>query len=93
MERKAVRVVGFGCAEERHVAVSLNGEGEEDLVVEVKNGRGAIEGAPDRFLLRLPQGTGLWVVVESQRSHGRLVADCARGLGPFGSSAPRPPYH
>jgi transposase len=81
MERKAVRVVGFDCAEERHVAVLLNGEGEEELVVEVENGRGAIEEALSRLVLRLPRGTGLRVVVESQRSHGRLVADCARGLG------------
>ena len=81
MESEMVRVVGFDCAEERHVAVLLNGEGEVERTVEVENAREAIEEALGRLLLQLPGGTGLQVVVESQRSHGRLVADCVRRLG------------
>jgi len=81
VKSELVRVVGFDCAEECHVAVLLDGEGKVELTVEVENAREAIEEAIGRFLLRLPEGVVLRAVVESQRSHGRLVADCARRLG------------
>ena len=81
MRSDPVRVVGFDCAEERHVAVLLNSNGEVESTEEVVNSWEAIEETLGRFLLRLPQGCTLRVAVESQRSHGRLVADCARTLG------------
>lgn len=74
-------MVGFDCAEESHVAVLLDGGGEVEQEVEVENSRESLEEAFGGFLLRLPEGAVLRVVVESQRSHGRLVADCARRLG------------
>ena len=76
-----VRVVGVDCAEERHVAVLLDAGGEVEHTVEIGNSREEIEEALGSVLLRLPAGAMLCVAVESQRSHGRLVADCARLLG------------
>ncbi len=75
------RVVGVDCAEERHVMVLLDGGGEVGRVVEVENRWEPIGEALGGMLLRVPSGGRLSVVVESQRSHGRLVADCARELG------------
>jgi transposase len=76
-----VRVVGFDCAEEAHEWVLLDGDGGVDKGRSVTNGREAIENALGALITDLPKGTQLVVVVESTRSHGRLVADAARRLG------------
>lgn len=76
-----VRVVGFDCAEETHDAVLLDASGDEQLKLSVVNRREMIEEALGEVLLALPRGAKLVVVVESKRSHGRLVCDVAFGLG------------
>jgi len=76
-----VRVVGFDCAEEAHEAVLLDASGEEQLKLSVVNRREMVEEALGELLLALPKGAKLVVVVESKRSHGRLVCDVAFGLG------------
>ena len=81
MESESSRVVGMDCAEEVHVAVLLNEDGDLEETVEVPNNQKDIQEVLGRFLLRVSAGTKLRVAVESQRSHGRLVADCARSMG------------
>ena len=76
-----VRVVGFDCAEEAHEAVLLDASGEEQRRLGVVNRRETVEEALAELLLALPKGGKLVVVVESKRSHGRLVCDVAMSLG------------
>lgn len=76
-----VRIAGFDCGEDEHYAVLLDGEGQPARELSTVNERKRIEEAISSLLLRLDDGVKLIVVVESTRSHGRLVADVARRLG------------
>ena len=76
-----VRIVGFDCGEDEHHAVLLDGEGLPCYELRTANQRDRIEEAIASLLLRIDDGVKLIVVVESQRSHGRLVADVAEELG------------
>lgn len=75
------RIVGFDCAEELHEAVLLDEWGEQQRSMSVVNQVSAVEDALAEFLLNVPKTSDLVVVVESERSHGRLVCDVARRLG------------
>ena len=79
--KKNVRVVGFDCAEEAHCAVLLDAAGEFEERVEVINERGQIQESLAELMLEVGPDVKLVVVVESKRSHGRVVADVAAGLG------------
>ena len=79
--KKNVRVVGFDCAEEAHCAVLLDAAGEFEERVEVINERGQIQESLAGLMLEVGPDVKLVVVVESKRSHGRVVADVAAGLG------------
>jgi transposase len=76
-----VRIVGFDCAEEEHCAVLLDGDGAFERRETVVNRRDRIEEALAQLMLVVAPHTKLVVVVESRRSHGRLVADVATELG------------
>jgi transposase len=76
-----VRVVGFDCAEDEHKAVLLDTDGEIETRVEVVNERGQIQGALAELMRAIEPSSQLVVVVESKRSHGRIVADVAAELG------------
>ena len=76
-----VRVVGFDCAEEEHYAVSLDEDGGFERRVKVVNRRDRVEEAVAQLLLAVGPGVKVAVVVESRRSHGRVVADVAKELG------------
>jgi transposase len=79
--KKNVRVVGFDCAEEAHCAVLLDAAGEFEERVEVINEREQIQESLAGLMLEVGPDVKLVVVVESKRSHGRVVADVAAGLG------------
>jgi len=81
MKVSRVKIVGFDCAEEEHSAVSLSQDGEFESHMKVVNRRDMIEAALAKLLLAIPSETELVVVVESKRSHGRLVTDVAKDLG------------
>ena len=81
MKETGVRIVGFDCAEEEHSAVLLNQDGQFESHMKVVNRRDLIEVALAKLLLAIPSETELVVVVESKRSHGRLVTDVAKDLG------------
>lgn len=81
MKKTGVRIVGFDCAEDDHSAVLLNQDGEFESHMKVVNRRDLIEVALAKLLLAIPSETELVVVVESKRSHGRLVTDVAKDLG------------
>ncbi len=81
MKEAGVRIVGFDCAEDDHSAVLLNQDGEFESHMKVVNRRDLIEVALAKLLLAIPSETELVVVVESKRSHGRLVTDVAKDLG------------
>jgi len=76
-----VRVVGFDCAEDEHVAVLLDEGGAFEERVKVVNRRDQVQDALAVLMLRVGPEAQLVVVVESKRSHGRLVADVAKQLG------------
>ena len=75
------RVVGFDCAEEEHFAVLLDQDGEFESRMKVVNRRDQVEGALAQLMLAVAPNSNLVVVVESNRSHGRVVADVAKELG------------
>jgi len=81
MKEAGVRIVGFDCAEDDHSAVLLSEEGEFESHTKMVNQRDEIEGGLSQLLLAIPEEHELVVVVESKRSHGRLVTDVATGLG------------
>jgi len=81
MEGVPVRVVGFDCGEDWHVAVLLDEQGEVELRLDVRNRRDRIEEALAKLVLAIPEGARLQIAIESQRSHGRLVADVGGELG------------
>lgn len=76
-----VRVVGFDCAEEEHVAVLLDEQGEFERRVTVENRGDRIQECLAGLLLAIGGDAELAVVVESKRAHGQLVAAQARRLG------------
>jgi len=79
--KESVRIVGFDCGEDEHSAVLLNASGEFDKRVSIVNERGQIQEALAELLLEVGPDSRLVVVVESKRSHGRIVADVATELG------------
>ncbi len=79
--KKNVRVVGFDCAEDAHCAVLLDTAGEFEERVDVINERGQIQESLAGLMLAVGPEVKLVVVVESKRSHGRVVADVAAELG------------
>lgn len=78
---KSQRIVGFDCGEEEHRAVLLDAAGEIEKRYGVANGRRQIEELMAGLLLAVGCGERLVVVVESKRSHGRVVSDVAVELG------------
>lgn len=81
MKDRALRVVGFDCAEEEHVAVLLDEEGEQERQETVQNRRDLIQECLARLMLTVGGDGELVVVVESKRAHGRLVVAEAERLG------------
>jgi transposase len=79
--KENVRVVGFDCAEDAHCAVLLDTAGEFEERVDVINERGQIQESLAGLMLAVGREVKLVVVVESKRSHGRVVADVAAELG------------
>jgi len=75
------RVVGFDCAEEEHVAVLLDEDGEFERRVKTVNRRDRIEECLAGMILAVGEAGKLVIVVESKRAHGRLVAEEAARLG------------
>jgi len=75
------RVVGFDCGEDEHSAVLLDAAGEFEERFSVANERGKIQELLAELLLAVRPGERLVVVVESKRSHGRVVSDVAVELG------------
>ena len=77
------RIVGFDCGEDEHSAVLLDAAGEFEEKYSVANERGQIQELLAELLLAIrprPEEQ-LVVVVESKRSHGRIVSDESVGLG------------
>jgi transposase len=79
--KKKARIVGFDCAEDEHAAVLLDVSGEFERRVDVINERGQIQESLAELMLAVGPNAQLVVVVESKRSHGRIVADVASELG------------
>jgi transposase len=79
--KKRQRVVGFDCAEDEHVAVLLDSNGEFSRRSSVVNRRDEVERLLAELILWIGPEADLVVVVESRRSHGRIVADVAGDLG------------
>ena len=75
------RVVGFDCGEDRHSAVLLDTAGKFEKGFGVDNERGQIQELLAELMLFVGPDAELAVVVESKRSHGRVVADVAVELG------------
>jgi transposase len=78
---KSQRVVGFDCGEDEHSAVLLDVAGEFGEKFSVANERGKIQELLAELLLAIRGEEQLVVVVESKRSHGRVVSDVAVELG------------
>ena len=76
-----IRIVGFDCAEDEHVAVLLDEHGAFESRSGVVNRRDHVEAAVAQLMLKIGPNAQLVVVVESNRSHGRVVADVAKELG------------
>jgi transposase len=79
--KESFRIVGFDCGEDEHRAVLLDGAGEFEERFSVSNERGQIQELLAELLLAIRPDEHLVVVVESKRSHGRIVSDAAIGLG------------
>lgn len=79
--KEVVRVVGFDCGEDEHSAVLLDASGKFDKRFSIVNERAQIQEGLAELLLEAGPDTQLVVVVESKRSHGRIVADVATELG------------
>ena len=75
------RIVGVDCAEDEHVAVLLDEHGEFESRLSVVNRRDHVEAAVAQLMVEIGPNAQLVVVVESKRSHGRVVADVAKELG------------
>ena len=75
------RIVGFDCGEDEHSAVLLDGAGEFEERFSVANERGQIQELLAELLLAVRPDEQLVVVVESKRSHGRIVSDAAVEFG------------
>jgi len=80
-KKQEIRIVGFDCAEEEHRAALLNGKGELAKELVVTNRRDLVEEALAKLLLLIPDEAKLVVVLESRRSHGRIVGEVAERLG------------
>lgn len=78
---KSQRVVGFDCGEDTHSAVLLDAAGEFEERFDVVNQRDRIQEFLARLMLVVERGAEVVVVVESRRSHGRVVSDVAVDLG------------
>ena len=78
---KSQRVVGFDCGEDGHSAVLLDAAGKLEKTFGVANERGQIEELVADLMLAVGPEAQLVVVVESRRSHGRVVSDVAVELG------------
>ncbi len=76
-----MRIVGFDCAEDEHSAALLDASGEFERGLDVINERGQIQESLAELMLAVGPEAELVVVVESKRSHGRVVADVAVELG------------
>ena len=79
--KKSQRIVGFDCGEDGHSAVLLDTAGEFGERFGVVNERGQIQELLAKLILAVGPEAQLVVVVESRRSHGRIVADVASELG------------
>ena len=79
--KRNVRIVGFDCGEDAHCAVLLDTAGKFEERVYVTNERGQIQESLAGLMLAVGPEVKLVVVVESKRSHGRVVADVAAELG------------
>jgi transposase len=75
------RVVGFDCGEDEHSVVLLDAAGEFGERFSVANEKSQVQELFAKLLLAIPQDERLVVVVESKRSHGRVVSDVAVELG------------
>lgn len=75
------RIVGFDCGEDEHSAVLLNASGEFDGRFSVVNSREQIQELLAELVLAVGPEAELVVVVESKRSHGRIVSDVAVEIG------------
>ena len=78
---KSQRIVGFDCGEDEHSAVLLDAAGKFEKRYGVANERGRIQELLAELLLWVRPDERLVVVVESKRSHGRIVSDVAVELG------------
>lgn len=79
--KKKQRVVGFDCGEDEHSAVLLDAAGEFKERFGVVNERSQIQELLAKLILAIGPEAQLVVVVESRRSHGRIVSDVASELG------------
>ena len=79
--KKSQRIVGFDCGEDGHSVVLLDTTGEFEEQFGVVNERGQIQELLAKLILAIKAEAQLVVVVESKRSHGRIVADEALELG------------
>jgi transposase len=75
------RVVGFDCGEDEHSAVLLDSAGKFEERFSVANERGQIQEFLAELMLAVGPDERLVVVVESKRSHGRIISDVAVELG------------
>jgi len=78
---KSQKIVGFDCGEDEHSAVLLDAAGKFGKRYGVANERGQIQELLAELLLGVSPDEQLVVVVESRRSHGRIVSDVAIDLG------------
>jgi len=79
--KKSQRIVGFDCGEDAHSAVLLDTAGKFDKKFGVANERREIQELVADLMLAIGSEAELVVVVESKRSHGRIVSDVAVELG------------
>ena len=79
--KESSRIVGFDCGEDGHSAVLLDAAGKFEERFGVNNERGQIQELLAELMLAVGPDVQLAVVVESKRSHGRIVADVAVELG------------
>jgi len=75
------RIVGFDCGEDGHSAVLLDAAGKFETKFGVVNERNQIQELLAELILVIGPEAELVVVVESKRSHGRIVSDVAVELG------------
>lgn len=79
--KESQRIIGFDCGEDGHSAVLLDTAGKFDKKYGVANERQQIQELLAKVMLVIGPKAGLVVVVESKRSHGRVVSDVAVELG------------